>query len=257
MTRPANIVAAIVFVVAAVCLAADQAAKPATPQEPAQKLQATVVKVTGQAEKLIAGQTDKWQALKAGDKLDELSVIRTGLRSSVALKFADRGQTTVHSATKVGIAEFHKKGGLVTTRLGLKYGSLSVAVDSTRGPNDAKVATPVATLSVRGTKGGISYAGGKGVILLGEAGTWNVVADGRSRNVAAGESTDGNLTPSIDLAKQGRDSFRVVTGVTGPEKGWAIPQQPPLGPGGALGGTNQMFVSPIPNLPSDHITPGI
>jgi len=256
MTRPANILAAVVLATAAIGSAAQKADKPAVTEKPAQKLQVTVVSVTGQAEKLVAGQTDKWQALKAGDKLDELSIIRTGLRSSVTLKFEDRGQTIVHSATKVGIADFHKKGNLATARLGLKYGSLSVAVDSTRAPNDVKIETPAATLSVRGTKGGISYTGGNRVVLLGEAGTWNVAAAGRSRNVRAGESTDGNLTPPINLTKQGRDSFRAVVGVTPGEKSFITNHHPPLGATGSPGDRTLPIISPMPKPPQDHITPG-
>jgi len=255
MTKPANILAALLLMGASVCLAADKADKGQADQESTQKLQATVVKVTGQAEKLAAGKTDQWEALSSGDKLDELSVIRTGLRSSVTIKFADRGETIVGAATKVGIAEFRKKTEHATTRLGLKYGSLSVAVDSSRGTNDFKVATPVATLSVRGTKGDISYVGGD-LTLSGKEGTWNVAGSGRQRNVGAGEGTDGNLTPPIDLAKQGRDSFRAVTGVTGGERTFIANYQPLLGAISLPGDMNLPFIPPSPNLPRDHITPG-
>ena len=183
---------------------------------PPKKLQATVVTVTGQAEKMLAGKDQKWTGLKAGEKLDELTVIRTGLRSKVVLEFEDRGRTTVGSGTKVGIAQFTKEGNLVRTHLGLKYGTLKVAVDSTRGPNDAKVTTPVATLSVRGTSGEIGF-GGNRIVLRGQTGTWRVASGVRTRNVVAGESTDGNLTPPIQLIKNQRDNTTAVSGLTNVE----------------------------------------
>ena len=193
-----------------------QAAGAGEEVEKVEKLQVTVLSVTGQAEKLLSGQGQEWTALKAGEKLDELTIIRTSLRTKVVLKFADRGQTVVGSGTQLGIGEFRKtKGNLVVTRLGLKYGRLSVAVDSSRAPNDYAIVTPVATLSVRGTKGDIFWTG-RQVYLYGSEGTWHVAVDDRSRHVVAGESTDGNLTPSIDLTKD-RDANAVVMGVTDDE----------------------------------------
>jgi hypothetical protein len=231
-------------------------AAPAT--QPAGALEATVVSVKGDVQKMrVGGATEQWTPVKAGEKLDEMTVVRTGLRSEAVVRFADRGETIVGAGTKFGIAEFRKTGGLVTTRLGLKYGSLNVAVDSTPGPNDASVATPVATLSVRGTAGKIGYTGGSRLRLKGSAGTWQVAQAGRSRNVSAGQSTDGNLTPSITLVKGGRDSLMAVVGLTPIELINVIdnpspisPTTPTVGPGSGPETTNNpVFVPP------DHILP--
>lgn len=229
------------------------------PDKSAAKLQVTVVSITGQAEKFAAGRGDKWTPVKAGDKLDEMSIIRTGLRSQVVLRFEDRGRTIVGAGTKVGIARFSKQNNLVTTRLGLKYGSLNMAVDSTRGPNDAAVVTPVATLSVRGTKGEIGYAGGRHLMLCGRAGTWQVTGSGRSRHVAAGESTDGNLTPSMILAKNRRGSFRALMGVTPAERTNIIEHPHPLDPtgtGDTPPGSGRRSTGLSPGVPGDHIVIG-
>ena len=245
---------------AALAAAAEQ--QPGSQTRPAgetsARLQATVASVTGEAERLQPGADAKWTPLKAGDSLDEMAVIRTGLRSEVVLKFADRGQAVIGAGTKVGIAEFRKKADLVTTQLGLKYGSMSVAVDSTRGPNDARVTTPVATLSVRGTQGDIGYTGGSQVKLLGQTGTWRVAVGDRTRNVAAGESTDGNLTQSIVLAKDRRDSFLAVTGITSGERRSVIDNPRPLNPTGAGDTPTESQIAPIvpPVLPGDHIIIG-
>ena len=123
----------------------------------------TVASVSGRAQWFHPDKNDKkWVVLKAGDVLDELSVVRTGFRTTVVLKFADRGSVTINSVTKIGISEFRKEGKTARTRLGLKYGTLRAKIDSSAGPSDWRVKTPTATLSVRGSdmEGGFSPNGG-------------------------------------------------------------------------------------------------
>jgi len=188
---------------------AKPTAKPATAKPAAEKpavVKVTVVSVSGPAEKLPPGAPKKWQPLAAGDVLDELTVIRTGLRAKVVLKFDDRGEVTINNATKMGIGEFRKTGRLVKARIGLKYGTIRANVESAPGPNDFKVATPVATLSVRGTSGDVAYMGDTGLGMRGTSGTWRVVSGTRRRNVRAGEFTNGALARSIQLTMQHRDT---------------------------------------------------
>ena len=154
----------VLLAVAALC-AADSPAKqpttaPAEPQDakpdstgaPASGGKVTVAAVTGLAQKCDASQEPvEWKPLKVGDELGEKAIIRTGLSSSVVLKFEDRSDVRVGSVTKVGISEFRKDGAKVKTRLGLKYGSVRAHVHSERGPADFRVTTATATLSVRGS----------------------------------------------------------------------------------------------------------
>jgi len=126
------------------------AAAPAT--QPAGGAKATVVSVTGQAQKSVpADGALKWEALRQGDELGERTIIRTGLDSSVLLNLAGRGEVRIGSATKIGISELKIEGSLAKTQLGLKYGTIRAEVDSRTGPADFRVATPTATLSVRGS----------------------------------------------------------------------------------------------------------
>jgi hypothetical protein len=130
------------------------ATSPAHPStQPAGGAQARVVSVTGQAQKSIVdeGGTIRWQPVRQGDELSEKTIIRTGLDSGVLLDLAGRGQVRVGSATKMGIGELKIDGALAKTRLGLKYGTIRADVDSHKGPADFRVATPTATLSVRGS----------------------------------------------------------------------------------------------------------
>ncbi len=181
---------------------ADDAKAPAAKKAPEPvPLKATVVSVSGIAEKRLASDPkSKWEPLKVGDVLGELALVRTGLGAKVVLKFSDCGDVTVKSATKVGIGTFRKQGKLVKARLGLKYGSLHARVRRERGPNDFKVATPVATLSVRGSHAHIG-SWGHALGVNGVVGLWNVDAQGKKRVVHPGESTDENLTHCDEVAQ--------------------------------------------------------
>ncbi|MCD4825333.1 MAG: FecR domain-containing protein, partial [Phycisphaerae bacterium] len=170
--------------------AAKKTPKPATT---AVAMKVTVVSVEGIAHrKCVSDPKPKWQPVKAGETLDELTFIRTGLGSKVVLRFADRGEVTVKNGTKIGIAEFRKKGNLAKTRLGLKYGSIRAKVDSSKSPNDFRVATPVATLSVRGSDGHLGY-GALGLGFFSTQSKWYVKTPGGSIYVWKGEGTDGGL----------------------------------------------------------------
>ncbi len=168
-------------------------------QEASPEVKAEVVSVAGRAQKLVPGDEGKWVALKVGEELDELTVIRTGLRSKVVLRFSDRTEVQINRATKIGIAESRRRGALVTTHLGLKYGTLRASVDSSKGPNDARVSTPVATLSVRGSGADIGFTGDRGLGLRGRSGVWRVAVGPRTRNITAGESTNSQLDAPVDL----------------------------------------------------------
>jgi hypothetical protein len=163
-------VLAMLLPVSAAVAAEDDAPKPAEAAEVA-RLKVTVESVTGKAQRRNPAEDGKWTALKAGDALDELTVIRTGFGSKVVLVFADRGRVTVDSVTKIGISEFRKKEKKVNTRLGLKYGTLRAKVNSKVGPVDFRVQSPTATLSVRGSEKIVGYCpngGSKGKSLVGD-----------------------------------------------------------------------------------------
>lgn len=155
-----------------------------------QAQQVEVVSVTGAAEKLVpAGGKETWQAIRAGEKLSELTIVRTGLRATVVLRFADRAEMTIDRATKVGIGEFRRQGDLARARVGLKYGTVQAQVHSAAGPNDFQISTPVATLSVRGTGGQAGFSGDMGMGLMGTQGTWQLAGQGFQHSLTAGEST--------------------------------------------------------------------
>lgn len=182
-----------------------EAETPAGEHNRVEAVKISVVSVKGQCERLVAdANAPIWASLVEGEELGQLAIIRTGLRSEVVLQFDRQAKVTIRSSTKMGISEFYKDGKTFRTQLGLSRGSIHVSVDSSRAPNDFRVQTPVALLSVTGTSGEIGYTADAGVQLRGETGTWRVMAAGRKRNVKAGETTDDKLTPSIEREKTKR-----------------------------------------------------
>jgi len=169
-------------------------------------LPVTVVSVSGPAERLAVDAEGKqtWQALKAGEQLSGESVIRTGFRAKVVLKFADRGEVTINSATKFGVKKFVKTGPTrAEARLGLKYGTIDAQVHKEAGDNDVQVATPVATLAVGGSGAGIGFGGDSGMGVQGKSGHWKGATPGGGQMiVGGGESTrtqGGGFVPSGQL----------------------------------------------------------
>jgi len=204
---------------------------PAAPAAPAAPdFQATVVSVSGPAQKLLAGQPQaKWQPLKAGEKLGPLTLIRTGLGAKVVLKFEDRGVFTVNNGTKIGIAELEKKGQAAKARMGLKYGTLHAKVDSTRGTNDFQIATPVATLSVRGSEADVGSMLDSDMFLDTGSGNWQSSqqqstpgggSTTTTNTYTGGESGTSSGAPPITVTTNNQFSQSSVTdnfGTTGSE----------------------------------------
>jgi len=227
--RRDGFVVGLLVLFAASAPAAPPAAEKAPPRAPtpaAAPLKATVTSVTGPAQKLLAANGGaKWQPLKAGEELGELTVIRTGLGARVVLKFADRGEIVVNNATKIGIAELRKRGDEVKAQLGLKYGTMRASVETGRGRNDFRISTPVATLSVRGSSADVGFMADSTRMLDAKAGLWRVLrllalAEARpdiaERIIQAGEVANSTPETPITIALQQRasqlfDSFGVTT----------------------------------------------
>ena len=156
---------------------------------PAGAEMAEVVSVSGSAQKRLPGEDQKWQPLEVGELLDLRTIIRTGLGAEVVLMFGDRSKVTIANATKVGIGQFSKRDGLVSIHLGLKYGAIRASVDSSRGPNDFQVKTPVATLSIRGSEKQGSYFVDVGAKAIGHKGRVGVRTPAGFQLLRPGESS--------------------------------------------------------------------
>jgi hypothetical protein len=263
-----NILITIALLVVVTAAFSEEAASPPAPvvledSSSDQPLQATVVSVAGKVSKMTfdAEGQEQWSPLTVGETLDEMTVIRTGFRSSVVLRMEDRGEVTIDRVSKVGIREFRRQNdGLTRTRLGMKYGNMNYKVDSSRGANDARVTTPVATLSVRGSQAQIGYTGDRGLGLRSQAGTWRTAAGRRTRDVTPGERTTDQLELSVDLVME--DRTELTTGLTSAEQRALYENIPAIFPGGSSmdipNPSESSQTAPRPPSPPDgHITPGI
>ena len=211
MLRYAILAAFIAIVTATPILAGPKAAANEKPAAKADKapgkdnagftaLKAGVKSVSGIVERCAGDDKNgKWQPVKVGDVLSEHSLVRTGLGGSVVLKFADRGDVTVKSGTKIGISSFRKIGNLVKTRLGLKYGAICARVDSSSGANDFRVRTAVATLAAAGTSGDMAQWGDFSLQFQGTTGIWKAKIERKSTSIRPGEWTNRNAERSIGI----------------------------------------------------------
>jgi len=180
----------------------------------------TVESVEGPAQYRVTSKgKDKWVAVKKGDKLSELTVIRTGFGGKVVLHLRDDTRVTVLGGTKMGIRRFRQEGKLTRTRVGLGYGAIRAKIDSTRNPNDFKVEVHDTTLAVTGTAGYIGWAFDAGLILHSTEHTWLVSNKKGSKHVAENMSTDDELAASDEMTSKYLDTLQGDTkGLTVAEK---------------------------------------
>ncbi len=212
------------------------ATKPAATTEPAppprntEPLDVEVVSVSGPAQKMVIREdARKWLPLKAGETLSEMTIIRTGLGAKVELKFEDRGRVTVNNATKIGLGQLRKTNGRARADLGIKYGTIRASVEGKRSRNDFRIATPVATLSVRGSTADMGFLADSDIIIDadtgqfqmgGTGGSGNAPGGGKgSRSIVGGETgTSGGKPPIMFMMRQRNNPTTDTFGSTGQEK---------------------------------------
>jgi hypothetical protein len=213
-------------------------------------LQATVVSVSGSAQQRNGADPNaKWKPIRAGQILGEQTLIRTGLGAKLVLRMADRSEVTVKSAAKIGIRDCRKEGDVARMGVGLKYGTVKAKINRAAGPNDFRIHTPVATLSVRGSEGTTSYSAGFGMQFHSKQSTWNVRTSRGSKGVPQGASTDGNLTANRELAARKTDSkLSDPFGVGGNEAKNVRDNANPVDPFNPIGGTNGGGMNTNPGL---------
>lgn len=229
-------------------------------------LKTTVKSVTGSAQKLAVNGANKWEPLKVGDVLDEKTVIRTGFNSSVVLHLADRGEFTVNGATKIGISELRTQDNVVKGTVGIKYGTIHATIDSTKGANDFKISTPVATLSVRGSAGTIGFSMDSSANMHAsiDTGHWQTnTTSGTTMTFTNGEQTNTGgsglhstlqglvqSTPngsSLDLgATSTEKTSATTTGTMGGNTGWTVTSVSNVGSSSGGGGAPPPNTRPTP-----------
>ena len=106
------------------------------------------VKATKEGEK---APRPKWEKLKINAVLAPGVVVRTGRKSQVTLRIGANATMLIDRQTRVRIPEIVQKGKVLRTRVSMAFGKADVKVDRIGLDNDFEIATPTATLAVRGT----------------------------------------------------------------------------------------------------------
>jgi len=160
-------------------------------------LSATSGKVLAVKGKVELQKSGQWRPAQSGDDLDSGTLISTGFKSELTIK-VDGSTIVVQSLTRLRLDEIVKKGDVLSSKVYLDMGSIKANVKPAETKKVAfTVRTPVATASVRGTSGEISYNG----VLNGETGIWDYQnASGDKVMVYAGDTVSidnfGNITPA-------------------------------------------------------------
>ena len=153
-----------------------------------------VMAIKGKVEVQKDGQ---WRPAQKGELLDSGVLVSTGFKSELTLK-VDGSTIVVQPLTRLRLDEIVNKGDTLSSKVYLDMGSIKANVKAAETKKVSfTVRTPVATASVRGTSGEISYNG----ILNGETGIWDYInQSGDVVKVFAGDTVSidnfGNITPA-------------------------------------------------------------
>ena len=169
---------------------------------------------------LKASGSSSYVPAKAGDRINQDTVISTGFKSS-ALVEVGSAFLTVRPLTRLTLTEIRSSAGTETLNINLQAGRLRVDVTPPAGTRaNMAVTSPIATASVRGT----SFEFDTRNIHVGHGQVSFVGSRGNSMQVPAGSSSqvqgDGKVADPIAMK---RDRFRprapVGTDASGGSKG--------------------------------------
>ncbi|HEV8377821.1 MAG TPA: hypothetical protein VGP99_03145 [Tepidisphaeraceae bacterium] len=123
---------------------------------PAGAQQATVRQVVGNAQ-ARKSENEPWQGVKVGQVFDEGAEFRTGLRSRVVFSVPPDQTIILDRLGTVKLLIAKREGNEVRTSLGMPYGRTEYQVEEAGLLHNADIASPGATLAVRGTKNMLLY----------------------------------------------------------------------------------------------------
>jgi hypothetical protein len=138
--------------------AADAFVGPPSPAPAdAVKMVAEVIEVSGDVAWAPAGtsalDTKGWTPVRPGDRLDPGSLIRTGIKAHVNLRFGESTYLSIRRMTLASISAAYRSATEETTRIGLGYGAVRGTSSESTVRSDVVIDTPTATLAKKGTRG--------------------------------------------------------------------------------------------------------
>ena len=129
-------------------------------------LEAVILEVRGRCQ-WKASEEDAWQKAAKDHRLKPGALIRTGLRSHLALRCGPNATILVDSNSRVAVPALAQNGETLSTIVQVERGRADFKVDRVGLTNDFSVVTPSGALSVRGTGMGVAYDGFKGASVYG------------------------------------------------------------------------------------------
>ena len=228
--------------------AAIESAGPTTAPE-GQAIQAKVESVAGSVLQRSASQGGAFKPVAKGDMLPGDTLIAVGCKGQAVLTFGDNSAVVLEQFTVMTIDKVYERQQagkpLVVTRLKLVNGSVRAGVERGRTDSDFRVTTPVATLSVRGTRPiRIFYDSGAPELwfyLAREGWITGQLSDGgKTVDVKGGEGTNQTLTNTLLIAMferhvqfgdpLGEGARRVLRRGIQPERDRQLRRRQPTGP---------------------------
>ena len=181
--------------------------------------EATVVSVKGTAAYNLGG---KWLPMQAGMKIRNGAKISTGVKSVVVLKLVN-STVTVQPLSMMKIYEDKLVRDESDTKIAIRRGSIKAEVNTMKEVKTVfKVATPVATSSVRGTEFSIE-TGPSGTITVVESGAVSVQdTRGQSQIVKSGwqaEKVSDGIQSVVSTGRAPND-FTILNNLTPVEEQW-------------------------------------
>lgn len=162
-----------------------------------------------------------WEKAEPGIRIAEETVISTGFKSSAAVIIGN-SQINVRPLTRLSFREIRASAGTETINVGLQAGRIKVDVNASPGTRlAARVQTPVATASVRGTvfeigsfelwviKGSVEYAGTKGAETIVDSGGYSHVNEKTGQPAFPRDTMIASLDPDQPI---GFDTFLSFSG---------------------------------------------
>ncbi|NNM25891.1 MAG: hypothetical protein HKO59_07875 [Phycisphaerales bacterium] len=129
-------------------------------------LSAVIMKVTGDKAQWRQAKTGSWRAAKADDVLQPGATMRTGPRSTIALRVGQNTTALLDPRTRAVLPEIVQEGDTLRTILLVNRGRADVKIDQVGLTNDASIVTPSATLAVRGTGFAVRYGAFDGTEVM-------------------------------------------------------------------------------------------
>ncbi len=137
----------------------------ALPEGQERVLHAVVMSVAGRAEWKADEEAD-WRSAQVDDLLEPGAMIRTGRKSSLALRVGHNSTILVDRGTRMTLPEIVQVGPTLRTAVGLTRGRADFKIDRVGLTNDFSVVTPTSIIAVRGTGYGVQYGGLRGTELF-------------------------------------------------------------------------------------------